>query len=281
MLKTQKDLEKLAGTAVWITEFTPVRIDHLDFVKRLLLTFCELEICSAMVNDYPAYIAGAVSVCSVGELALGVLYFAKVNSPLLDHFYLSDPYFHVGPFSFALRDSVEHDENPDYYVYSITLGEETFTCLLGFVDTVTVPCGSTSSNNFMELLWDNKVVFSFQKYGIVCVPLDSPRVLYLRHHGAQSSGSTQSSLCKRCAKYYQPQTAPYLPTCTASSSCKCHVCLRQPPSLLGLASYTVFHITANISEFTHTSETLYHNYIRSVRTNLVPADRLIPHTFPH
>ena len=58
----------------------------------------------------------------------------------------------------------------------------------GFFDTVTVPCGSTSSINFMEFLWDNTVVFSFQKYGIVCVPLDSPRVLYLRHHGSQISG---------------------------------------------------------------------------------------------
>jgi len=32
MLKTQKDLEKLAGTSVWFTEFTPVRLDHFDFV---------------------------------------------------------------------------------------------------------------------------------------------------------------------------------------------------------------------------------------------------------
>jgi len=58
----------------------------------------------------------------LGELALGVYYFAKVKSPLLDHFYLSDPYFHVGAFSFAIRESVEHDENADYYVYQITLG---------------------------------------------------------------------------------------------------------------------------------------------------------------
>jgi len=115
----------------------------------------------------------------------------------------------------------------------------------------------------------------------VCVPLDSPRVLYLRHHGAQTSGWTQASLCKRCAKYYQPQTAPFLPMCTASSSCKCHVCLRQPPSLRVLASYTVFHITANIPEFTLTSENLYHNYIHAVRSILVPECRLIPFTFHH
>jgi len=74
---------------------------------------------------------------------------------------------------------------------------------------------------------------------------------------------------------------PFLPTCTAYSSCKCNVCVRQPPSLRSLASYTVFHITANISETTLTSDTLYHNYIHAVRSNLVPEDRLIPFTFPH
>ena len=121
MLTTQKDLVKLAGNAVWFTEFTPVRLDHLDFVKRLLHTFCELDICCAIVNAYPAYIAGAVSVCSVGDFTLSVLYIAKVNSPLLVHFYLNDPYFQAGPFSFALHDSEAHDANPDYYVYQITL----------------------------------------------------------------------------------------------------------------------------------------------------------------
>ena len=92
----------------------------------------------------------------LGELALGVYYFAKVKSTLLDHFYLSDPYFHVGAFSFAIRESVEHDENPDYSVYQITLSEETYTCLLGFVVTVTVPCGATSSINFTEFLWTQR-----------------------------------------------------------------------------------------------------------------------------
>ena len=59
------------------------------------------------------------------------------------------------------------------------------------------------------------------------------------------------------------------------------VCVRQPPSLRSLASYTVFHITANISEFKLTADTLYDNYIHVVRSNLVLEDRLIPFTFPH
>jgi len=101
-----------------------------------------------------------------GRSCLRRFYFAKVNSPLLDHLYLSDPYFHVGDFSFALRESVEHDVNPDYYVYQITVGEEPYTCLLGYVDTVTVPCGFTSSINFTEFLWDNTVFFLSKRTGL-------------------------------------------------------------------------------------------------------------------
>jgi len=37
ILKTQKDLEKLAGTAVWFTEFTPVRLDHFDLSSAFCL----------------------------------------------------------------------------------------------------------------------------------------------------------------------------------------------------------------------------------------------------
>ena len=69
--------------------------------------------------------------------------------------------------------------------------------------------------------------------------------------------------------------------CSDSTSCKCHVCLRQSPSLRGLASYAVFHITNNLFEFTLSSETLYHHYVRAVKSEIVPAERLIPTTFPH
>ena len=66
MFTTQQELVKRAGHAVWLTEFTPARLDHLAFVNRLLHTFCELDICCALVNAYPAYIAGALSVYSTG-----------------------------------------------------------------------------------------------------------------------------------------------------------------------------------------------------------------------
>jgi len=172
-------------------------------------------------------------------------------------------------------------EFPDYSVFEITQGEETVRVLIVVLDTVTVIYGSQSCINFLEFLCDNTLIFAFLKYGIVCVPLVSPTVLYLSHHRATSGGWTQSSLCTPCFLNYRLVLGDFIPTCTYSSSYRCHVCLRQPPSLRSLASYTVFHISNNLSEFTISSETLYQHYVRAVESNIVPVDRLIPDSFPY
>ena len=83
LFRTQLDLKKCAGHAVWLTEFTPTRLDHLGFVNRLKQTFCELDICCAIVNAYPTYIACALGAYSTG----GTLYIARVDSPILENIY--------------------------------------------------------------------------------------------------------------------------------------------------------------------------------------------------
>jgi len=100
--------------------------------------------------------------------------------------------------------------------------------LIRVVDTSTITCGSKSSIQLLEFLWDSTLVFTLLMYGIVCVPFDSPKVLYLRHHEATCRGWTQSKLCRPCLGNYRPVIDKFLPICTASSSCKCHICLRQP-----------------------------------------------------
>ena len=72
----------------------------------------------------------------------------------------------------------------------------------------------------------------------------------------------------------------YSGNCTGTRSCRCNVWLLQAPSLRSLAFYTVFHLTFNLSEFTLTHRTLYHQYVYAAESNIVPVDRLIPHTFP-
>ena len=52
MFRTHQDLVGRAGHAVWFTDLTPAKIEHLGFVNRLLHTFCELDIGCALVNAY-------------------------------------------------------------------------------------------------------------------------------------------------------------------------------------------------------------------------------------
>jgi len=278
MFRTQQDLVKRAGHSVWLTEFTPARIDLLDFVNRLLHTFGELDMCCALVNAYPAYIAGALSVYSTGGNAVSLLYVARTASPILDSIYNKVPSFQNGPFTFSLTALEQFANYRDFSLFAITQRAETVRLLIGGVDSVTF--GAKSSINLLEFLWDTTLQFAFEMYGIVCLPFDSPKVLYIRHYGATSGGWTHTSLCLRCYKDFRPSTKSFLPTCKGSSSCRCHVCLRQPLALRSLASYTVFHVTYNLSEFTLSSRTLYQHYVRAVKSNIVPVGRLIPRSFP-
>jgi len=161
---------KRAGHDVWLNEFTPARMEHLGFVNRLMQTFCELDIRCALVNTYPAYIAGVFGLFSTGGGKISLLYFARVDSPILENIYNKVPSFQIGTLTFTLTEAERYEYFTDYSVFAITLGEETVRVLIGVADTTSNICGSKSSINLLEFLWENTLVFSFLKYEIVCVP---------------------------------------------------------------------------------------------------------------
>jgi len=115
-------------------------------------------------------------------------------------------------------------------------------------------------------------------YAIVCVPFDTPTVLYLNHHGATSDGWKSFNSCDDCSEDFQRIMKPTV-GCTCEPSCQCHVRLRQYPSLRNLASHTVFHFTFNLSPFTLSNRTLYHQYLYAVESATVSEDELIAKTF--
>jgi len=84
---------KREGHAVWLNEFTPARLEYLAFVNHLMQTLCEFDICCALVNAYPAYIAGVLSVFSTGGIRSSLLYIARTDSPIVDNIYNNVPSF--------------------------------------------------------------------------------------------------------------------------------------------------------------------------------------------
>jgi len=160
----------------------------------------------------------------------------------------------------------------------------TLTFLLVLVDTA-VDCSPRASLNFVEFIWDNIKTFAFIKYAIVCTPLETPKILFLRHYRASSDSWRTFNLCAACCTDCTPSIQRFVNKCTFPrsysnypNSCKCNLCLRQPSTLRDLASHSVFHLTFNLSEFQLTARTLYHHYLHACNSHLVPEHKLIPHT---
>jgi len=87
------------------------------------------------------------------------------------------------------------------------------------------------------------------------------------------------SLCDGCSEDIRLTIEPIVGNCTSDRSCGCNVCLRRPPSLRNLASHTVFLLTFNLSQFTPSGRTLYHQYLYTVESTTVTEEELVPLTF--
>ena len=140
-------------------------------------------------------------------------------------------------------------------------------------------CRSQTNRNLAEFIWKHVCVFPVRMYAIFCVPLDKPTFIYLNCHRAACDGWTSDILCDEYSEEFRLILQLFIDNCTYGRSCECNVCLRHSPSLRGLASNTVFHLTFNLSEFALTSRTLYPKYLYAVESYIVPDDRLVPLTF--
>lgn len=124
----------------------------------------------------------------------------------------------------------------------------------------------------------NVYVFAFKLYAIVCVPLKTPTFFYLRHHRATSNWLDIRFPMRQCLEEFR-HTLIVVGDCTNTCSCGCNVWLRELLTIRSMASHRVFHLNFNLSQFTLTSRTLYHQYIYAVEQNIFPIDRLISLTF--
>jgi len=258
----------ILAKALWLPNFTPVRLAHLRFVNKLLQTFCALDICCYLKGTYPAYIAGVLSFYYRTRLVVGGLHIIRTDSTILDNIYRRVHRFEIGTFRFRLTEWLEYERFPDYSIYDLTHEGVTVPFQITILD-VCAQCGSPSSINLAEFIWEYVSVFAVKMYAIFCVPLDTPTVLYLNHHKAVSDGWTSDTFCDECLEVFRLLPQPFLGNCTHERSCECNVCSRQPPSLRRLASHTVFHLTLHLSNFTLTGRTLHHQYLFAMESNIV------------
>jgi len=178
-------------------------------------------------------------------------------------------------FDFRFRSRGAFERYADFSAYDISYEGVTLTFHLVLVDA-TVDCGPRTCINFVDFILDIIKTFAFIKYAIVCVPLDTLTILFLRHCRSASDGWRTYNLCAACCKYCTPSVLQFVDNCTVpnsystyQNSCKCIICLRQPPTLRNLASHSVFQHTFNLSEFQLAGRTLFHQYVQAANSHLV------------
>jgi hypothetical protein len=103
------------------------------------------------------------------------------------------------------------------------------------------------------------------------------RVLYLKYHRTLSDCWTTRSSCYTCSSYHKNIVKNDLHNCDLSRNCTCNLCLRQPPSLRGLASQAVFHLMFDIEQLELSHETTCDQFVHSKQ---VPLQNLIPNSYP-
>jgi len=182
--------------------------------------------CCALVGIYPAYMACVLSSHYADRLWLSHLCIARTDSPILDNIYRKFHNFDIGTFKFHLTSKDEYVNFPDYFVYEITHDGVTVPFLFTVIE-VAVPCGLKSKINLAVFMLENASMFAFRLFGIVCVPLNTPTVLYLHPNGTTRGGWTPNSLCKVCLNEFEPILTTIICDSTGTRSCKCNVCLRK------------------------------------------------------
>jgi hypothetical protein len=285
LFETQRVLCTSIGQAIWLAQFTPVHHDHLHFVQALFQAFCSLGICCVFTGLYPAYIAGVLDKsCLEDDFCICHLCIAKSTSTILGTLREKAAKFTIGSFNFQFRSRGAFERYADFSAYDISYEGETLTFYLVLVDA-TVDCSPRASLNFVEFTWDNIKTFAFIKYAIVCIPLETPKILFLRHYRAANDRWRTFNLCAECCRDSTPTIQQFVNNCAFPpsyfnypNSCKCNICLRQPPTLHDFASHFVFHLTFILSEFQLTARTLYHHYLHAANSHLLPQHQLIPHT---
>ena len=68
--------------------------------------------------------------------------------------------------------------------------------------------------NVVQLIWNNIKIIALIKYAVVCVPLETPNILFLLHYRACSDGWGTYSLCAACSRDCTLSIQQFVYNCT-------------------------------------------------------------------
>ena len=263
-------LEEVAGSAWWIHEYQPVDYAERYLVEYLLCVLCEHDLCCAVGGPFGCYAAGVI-----GRSHLVPLFVAACDNVfLLDLFQTrSTPTFYIGPFTFTLvqRIHIHYLE----FSYLVTLGDRSMTVRIIPVACSTGEIGPFSNLDFVHFLWRHVDSYNFLRRSIIAYPIyGRVRILYVQHPRARSDGWFTTDLCDNCPRDVRLAVSEPL-GCSMRPTCKCGICVRQPPTLKAMAAQVVFDMVLNLGRFEVAQTTNFNDYLYAYMSGRVPPAQLV------
>jgi hypothetical protein len=123
----------------------------------------------------------------------------------------------------------------------------------------------------------------FRRHALTFLPTPgdtNSRLLCLRHYRVSSEGCTFTSRCGPCSAAFQEGCRHLVGNVAPEEPCSCNVCKRQPPTLLDMASRTVFTVTRNVDRFRLTRNVTHSEFVHSVNSGWASVDRGLPPDYP-
>jgi hypothetical protein len=102
----------------------------------------------------------------------------------------------------------------------------------------------------------------------------------LKYYRAISDGSKDGSNCITGLEDYR-QSVRNDVGCFLRRTCRCNVCLRQPPKLFDMAHHVYSKMVYNLDRFVLTPDTTYAHYVYAAHSTLVGYSQLLPSTYPN
>jgi hypothetical protein len=242
------------------------------------MVFFFFFICCFLTGSFLLYTAGIFDSFS------GItLFVASLDPPLIRCIFRrgSDPQtcFCIHHYLFTFS---RNGANADIVHCMVSHGDFRMTfCIFG-IDTAP-NCNTYSNLDFISFIWKYLDRFDFIKYSMTFVRrtfLSLPE-LCLKYYKAVFGGWRTNAHCSTgIIRFHTTIRHLFPPPCLRTSSFKCRLCTRQPPSLLGSASHTLFHLIHDLGRFTHTRETTQDQDILAVRSKKTHIPQLLPPYFP-
>jgi hypothetical protein len=193
------------------------------------------------------------------------------------------PSFPVGDFTFRyLRSFIDDDE--DIYIYAVSRGTDFRVQFFIIGVDVPAPTGVLCNVDFIHFVWNNFEFISHKRFALTLIPSGytegKPMLLGLKYYRAICDGWKDGSNCITCMEDYRQRVRDDV-CCLLHRTCRCNVCLRQPPKLFDLAQHVYSKMVYNLDRFMLTPDTTYGQYVYAALSILVRYTQLLPPTYPN